>query len=105
MPFISRRNLQTLRARVETYAQHARDARRVEQAALTNYARLAARFVEPGEVLTELAETRRQLEAKDRRINLLQDQLDELLGMNAPGVKAGAHWQARRTDKNTGVKP
>ncbi|MFE6931797.1 hypothetical protein ACFVDT_07170 [Streptomyces sp. NPDC057699] len=105
MPFIRRSTLNALRARVETYAQAARDERRTAAAALANSRALAAKYVEPGEALTALAEARRQIDAKERRIRLLQDQLDELLGMNDPRVRAGANWQAHREDKPQGVKP
>ncbi|MFE7754278.1 hypothetical protein [Streptomyces sp. NPDC057429] len=99
MPFVRRSTLDALRARVETYAQAARDERRTAEAALANARALAEKYVEPGEALTQLAEARRQLAARERRIALLQDQLDELLGMNKQRVKDGAHWQLNRTDK------
>lgn len=105
MPFVRRRTLATLRARVETYATAARDARRVEAVALANYRRLAAQFTAAGSAVTDLVEARRLLAAKDHRIQLLQDQLDELLGLNSPDIAAGANWQDRREDKTPGAKP
>lgn len=105
MPFIRRRTLTALHARVAMYAQATRNALRVEHTALENYKRLAAEFTGAGDAATELVESRRLLAAKDRRIELLQGQLDELLGLNNPAVAAGSNWQARREDKIPGVKP
>lgn len=99
MPFIRRSTLNTLRARVESYAQAVRDARRDEQTALGNCRRFAEQVAVPDETLTQLREARRQLEARDRRIRQLQEQLDDALGMNDQRVKDGACWQSNRTDK------
>jgi len=104
MPFIRRSTLDALHTRVETYAQAARDERRTAAAALANSRALAEKYVEPGEALTQLTEARRQLDVKERRIALLQEQLDELLGMNDSRVQAGAMWQHRRSDKPVPTK-
>ncbi|WP_097866534.1 hypothetical protein [Streptomyces sp. rh34] len=105
MPFIRRSTLRTLQARVETYAQAARDARRVEQSALANCRRLAEQAAAPDETLAQLREARAQLAAETRRADRLQDRLDDACGITTPAVDAGAMWQQNRTDKTHGVKP
>ncbi|MER6235908.1 hypothetical protein ABT185_07505 [Streptomyces clavifer] len=105
MPYVRPSTLRNLRARVETYAQATRDARRVAQAAIENHRRLAEQFVTPDEALTELAAVRLQLTAETRRADRLQARLDDACGITTPAVEAGAMWQQNRTDKTQGVKP
>lgn len=47
MPFIRRSTLRILQARVESYAQHAREQRRLAQDALANCKRLAEKAATP----------------------------------------------------------
>ena len=47
------------------------------------------------------ARYRRQLAAQARLVRAQQQRLDQLLGLDAPGVRAGAAWQTRRHDKRT----
>lgn len=105
MPFIRRSTLRTLQGRVETYAQAARDSRRIEQAALANCRRLAEQVAAPDETLAQLREARALLAAETRRADRLQARLDDTCGITTPAVDAGATWQQNRTDKNYGVAP
>ncbi|MEV7491457.1 hypothetical protein AB0O08_11955 [Streptomyces anulatus] len=99
MPFIRRTTLRTLQARVETYAQAARDERRVAQAALANARRLAEQVAAPDETLAQLREARAQLAAETRRADRLQARLDDACGITQPAVDAGSMWQHRRSDR------
>ncbi len=99
MPFIRRSTLRALHARVEAYAQAARDERRTAQAALTNARRLAEQAATPDEALAQLREARSQLAAETRRADRLQDRLDDACGIRQPAVEAGAMWQHRRSDR------
>lgn len=105
MPFIRRSTLRILQARVESYAQHAREQRRLAQAALANCKRLAEKAATPDDVLLQLGEARRQRDAETRRADRLQARLDDACGITTPAVDAGSMWQQTRTDKTTGVKP
>lgn len=48
-----------------------------------------------------IVRARTEAAAQTRRAALLQDQIDELLGLNNPAIAAGANWQDRRPDTKT----
>lgn len=97
---IRRSTYNRLIARVDAYAAAARDARRVQQAAVNTTGRIAERSTTREAELTATTEQlRKELTSSQRLVRNQQAQLDELLGLNAPGVVAGAQWQDRRVDK------
>lgn len=107
--FISRHRYNELQARADMYAENARDARKVQRAALDNAAKIAEKFVDADDrtntVEKQLDEAKAAIADRDRRIERLQARLDDALGLNTPGVLSGARWQERRSDRPRPVKP
>lgn len=96
-------------ARVDAYAEAARESHRVERAALDNSGRIAEKFTALDDsaialedrlarVLRACLGYRAELARRGRRIRHLEARLDNLLGLDAPAVAAGAQWQDRRPD-------
>lgn len=102
--FIRRSTYRKLTARAEAYSQTYVEARRAaNRKAAPGVARLERLVRACARYRAELAEQRAShlaaLARRDRRIEQLQGQLDDVLGMNSDQVMAGAHWQQRRSDK------
>lgn len=102
--FIRRSTYQRLVARAEAYSQAYVDARRAEHrkaaptaARLKRMAEACARY--QAELATQRADHAAALARKQRRIDHLQGQLDDLLGLNSDAVRSGERWQQRRPDK------
>lgn len=109
MILLRRSTYNQLIARADMYAENARDARRVERAALDNAAKIAEKFVDADDhantVEKQLDEAKAVIADRDRRIEQLQARLDDALGLNKAAVAEGAPWQERRSDKPKVVKP
>lgn len=90
---IRRRTYQRLVARAEAYSEAYVAARRAEHRKAVPAAARRERLIKV------IARYRRELDRKDRRINHLQEQLDEVLGLNSDAVRQGEKWQERRHDK------
>lgn len=114
--FITRRRYNELQARADMYAENARDARAVQRTALGNAASIAAKFVDLDNSVNQLEKRldralkaclryRIALRKSEKQARDLQARLDDLLGLNAPGIVAGALWQERRQDKPKQVAP
>lgn len=114
--FITRRRYNELQARADMYAENARDARQVQRTALGNAARIAEQFVDLDNSVNGLetrldralrgcTRYRAALRKSEKQARALQARLDDLLGLNAPGITAGALWQERRQDKPKQVAP
>lgn len=93
--FIRRSTYRRLRARAEAYSQAYVDARRAENRKATPAAKRTKRLALAClRYRVELAEQRASYEAalrkQQRRTNLLQEQLDEVLGMNSDAATAVA---------------
>ncbi|MFD9369617.1 hypothetical protein ACFWA6_18260 [Streptomyces sp. NPDC060020] len=102
--FIRRSTYNRLVARAEAYAEAYVAARRAEHRKTAPHAARRDRLAKAcRRYRAELAEQRaahhKALARLERRANLLQEQLDEVLGMNSEQVMAGARWQQRRSDK------
>jgi hypothetical protein len=102
--FIRRSTYQRLVARAEAYSQAYVDARRAEHRkaapAVTRRDRLTracARY--RAELAEQRAAHQRALARSERRADRLQEQLDDVLGLNSDAVRAGDRWQQRRPDK------
>ncbi|MER7814051.1 hypothetical protein [Streptomyces sp. NPDC096153] len=120
--FIRRSTYRALQQRTETYRQAELNIRRTLSTLVSASARAAAQFVAADDRTNaterrldralracaryrfELADTARYLRALERRTRLLEQQLDDALGLNSPEVAAGFLWQERRQDKRDGVK-
>ncbi|WP_406000728.1 hypothetical protein [Streptomyces sp. NBC_00829] len=116
MPWITTRRLNHLQAIADMYAENARGAWKAQRSAITNAAKIAERFVSADErtravekrldrVLRACAGYRATIRKRDQRIRALEARLDDLLGLNQQGVRDGAMWQERRTDKPKQVAP
>ncbi|TFE42476.1 hypothetical protein E3E14_25160 [Streptomyces sp. ICN441] len=114
--FIRRSTYQALCRRAETYRQAELNARRALAALVGTSARAAEQFVAADDrtnatehrldrALRACARYRSELADTARRTRRLEQQLDDALGLNTPGVTAGSLWQERRADKRTGPKP
>ncbi|MFD4936317.1 hypothetical protein [Streptomyces virginiae] len=113
--FIRRSTYRRLAARAEAYAQAYVDAQRARhrktppaverrnrlvQACARYRAELAAqRTQHAAELAAQRIQHAAALAAQQRRIDYLQEQVDEVLGLNSEQVRAGARWQQRRPDK------
>lgn len=102
--FIRRSTYRQLADRADAYDEAYVWARRAEhRKAAPAVARLQRMAKACGRYRAELAQQRAKhtaaLGRQQRRIDLLQAQLDELLGMNSDQVLAGTRWQQRRPDK------
>ncbi|MFJ6319675.1 hypothetical protein ACIQJW_26695 [Streptomyces californicus] len=98
--FIRRSTYLRLVARADTYAQDARNARRNEQNADNQVARMAAlaevRQADHDQTVAAMAA---DLAAAERQVARLQAQYDNAVGLDAPALDHGATWQSRREDK------
>lgn len=114
--FIRRSTYRTLLARTETFRKAELNARRTVQTLVGNSARAAEQFVDADDrtnavehrldrALKACARYRAALRKSEKQARDLQARLDDLLGLNTPGVLDGARWQERRTDKPKVVKP
>lgn len=114
--FIRRSTYRTLIARAETYRQAELNARRTVTTLVGNSARAAEEFIDADDrtnaverrldrELKACARYRAALPKSEKQARDLQARLDDLLGLNAPGIVAGALWQERRTDKPKQVAP
>ncbi|MGW5852137.1 hypothetical protein ACWFQ8_30030 [Streptomyces sp. NPDC055254] len=107
--FIRRSTYQRLVARAEAYAQAYVAARRAEHRKAVPAAERRERLARAcRRYRAELAEQRAghqtALARKQRQIDRLQGQLDDVFGLNSDQVQAGERWQERRPDKPyTGV--
>ncbi|MYS16577.1 hypothetical protein [Streptomyces sp. SID4982] len=125
-PFVSRRShdaivadasadRERIRAERDQAMADAKTRHAVAQAATERYADLYDKWTDTTIVNTcitdELAAVRKQLasadtggwqarcEAAEKRVDGLQKQLDDALGLNTPEVAEGSKWQARRESK------
>ncbi|MBT2449442.1 hypothetical protein J7F03_20590 [Streptomyces sp. ISL-43] len=102
--FIRRTTYNRLVARADAYAGAYVAARRADRRkavpAAARRERLAAACLR---YRAELAEQRAQhaaaLARQQRRADQLQQQLDDVLGLNSSDVQAGVRWQQRRQDR------
>lgn len=90
--FIRRSTYHRLVARAESYAEAYR-------AAMSSDRRRCRLVLACARYRKELAASRRTVAVRERRIEQLQGQLDDLLGLNSDAVMAGERWQQRRPDK------
>lgn len=102
--FIRRTTYNRLRSRADAYSQAYVDAQRAQhRKAAPGVARLVRLAEACARYRAQLAEQRAQhaaaLAQKQRRIDHLQQLLDDALGLNSEDVRAGERWQDRRPDK------
>ncbi|MGW9299390.1 hypothetical protein ACWHA3_01000 [Streptomyces cyaneofuscatus] len=98
--FIRRSTYNRLAARADAYAQDARDARRAEQNADNQVARMAALAdVRQADHDRTVADMAADLAAAERQVARLQAAYDNAVGLDAPALDHGAAWQSRREDK------
>lgn len=102
--FIRRSTYTRLRTRAEAYSQAYVDARRAQNRKATPAAKRTKRLALAclryrGELARQRAGHQAELARQQRRIDRLQGQLDDVLGLNSDQVLAGEHWQQRRPDK------
>ncbi|MGW2582979.1 hypothetical protein ACWCYZ_16860 [Streptomyces virginiae] len=95
--FIRRSTYRRLAARAEAYAQAYVDAQRARHRKTPPAVERRNRLVQA--CARYRAEHVAALAAQQRRIDYLQEQVDEVLGLNSEQVRAGARWQQRRPDK------
>lgn len=94
--FIRRNTFHRLVARGESYAEAYR-------AAMSSDRRRCRLVLACQRYRKTISEQRAALAAAEHRAGVLQEKLDDVMGLNSDAVRAGERWQQRRADKVRGV--